>query len=211
MSKSPTDSRRCRGVWLVFLLGIGIPVAAQGQADPDSVKLRNDCRFAAQVLSTGHPSPHMDEALTTISSCGKEAVSPLLNMWDGDLSSRDDLLPLVMATRRLVAPALADRLFEIMGDPASPLDKRLASILVLVTWADPHSWPTFDGLRDRGPDSTMLRPWDTDHAMAMSGRETLAPDFLDHLRSTLEGLAASDPSAEMKAAAAITLRNAPFW
>jgi hypothetical protein len=199
------------GAGFALMLGVVMPPAVQGQADPDTAGLGNECRLAAQVLSTGEPAAHMKEALSTISGCGSEAVAPLLSMWNRDFPDREELVPLVMATRRLVSPPVAERLFEIMRDPSAPLDKRLACIMVMVTWADPRSWPTFDGLRDRGPDSSMLRPWSTDHAVPMSGRETLAPDFVLRLRSSLEEIAASDPSDEMKAAAAITLRNAPFW
>lgn len=199
------------GLLLSALLGLTLPSALHAQADPDSVKLRNDCRLAAQVLSTGQPAPHFEDALTTIARCGSEAVSPLLSMWTAAPSDRDELLPLIMATRRVAAPPIADRLFDLMGEPSAPLDVRLAAIMVTVTWADPHAWPTFDDLRSRGPDSMKLRGWVTDHGAPMSGRESLEPGFVDRLRSALEAIAASDPSEEMVAAAAIALRNPPLW
>jgi hypothetical protein len=41
-----------------------------GQATPDSVKHRNDCRLARQVVVTGHPVPHLRWALGYLAGCG---------------------------------------------------------------------------------------------------------------------------------------------
>lgn len=39
---------------------------------PDSVRFRNDCRLAAQVVATGRPAPHADWAYGLITTCGPE-------------------------------------------------------------------------------------------------------------------------------------------
>lgn len=62
---------------ILALVGL-IAVCAQplgAQADPDSVKLRNDCRLAGQVLQTGHPAPRLQWASTFIRACGPDAVA----------------------------------------------------------------------------------------------------------------------------------------
>jgi hypothetical protein len=41
-----------------------------GQATPDSVKHRNECRFARQVVVTGRPAPHLRWALGYLAACG---------------------------------------------------------------------------------------------------------------------------------------------
>jgi hypothetical protein len=46
-----------------------VPTLLHAQADPDSVKQRNDCRLAAQVLSTGHPATHYSWALDQAWDC----------------------------------------------------------------------------------------------------------------------------------------------
>lgn len=45
------------------------------QANPDSLKLRNDCRLAEHVLQTGHTAPLRARASQVIGLCGSEAVS----------------------------------------------------------------------------------------------------------------------------------------
>lgn len=45
------------------------PACATAQANPDSVHLRNDCRLAHQVLTTGNPRPRMQWAAEQITRC----------------------------------------------------------------------------------------------------------------------------------------------
>lgn len=58
-------------LWGLLVLS-AFPASAWGQANPDSVKLRNDCRLARQILETGQPSPHAEWARQTIGFCGPE-------------------------------------------------------------------------------------------------------------------------------------------
>lgn len=61
---------------LVALLALTAWAApAHGQAASDSVKLRNDCRLATQVLQTGHPATHLQWATAVIHYCGADAVA----------------------------------------------------------------------------------------------------------------------------------------
>ena len=55
---------------VVAVFGTG---SAKAQANPDSVKFRDDCRLAAQVLQTGHPAPRLQWATAFISRCGADA------------------------------------------------------------------------------------------------------------------------------------------
>lgn len=52
---------------LTLLLGIAAPL--RGQALPDTIKLRNDCRLAEQALRTGHPGPKVPWARTFLPNC----------------------------------------------------------------------------------------------------------------------------------------------
>lgn len=51
-----------------------LPGVLHAQTDPDSVKHRNDCRLAAQVLATGHPAPHYSWALDQAWNCPETAA-----------------------------------------------------------------------------------------------------------------------------------------
>ncbi|MGB7211167.1 MAG: hypothetical protein WBC97_00920 [Gemmatimonadales bacterium] len=68
---------------LALLVSAALP--AKAQADPDSVKLRNDCRRYRQVLTTGKPAPHRAEALERVNLC-QDAPSIFVD-WLGSLSS----------------------------------------------------------------------------------------------------------------------------
>lgn len=54
-----------------MILGVLVCIAmpASAQANPDSVKLRNDCRLYRQILLTGQPAPHRAEALERLGLC----------------------------------------------------------------------------------------------------------------------------------------------
>ena len=66
--------RRSRGA-LISLIVLGavtlaLPLTSTGaQANPDSVKLRDECRLAAQVIRTGQPAPKMQQSWDLIAGC----------------------------------------------------------------------------------------------------------------------------------------------
>lgn len=53
----------------LLLIGAGLPSCATAQANPDSIHRRNDCRLAAQVLTTGNPRPRLEWAAQVIQQC----------------------------------------------------------------------------------------------------------------------------------------------
>src|SRR5574341_818799 len=186
----------------------GVP--ARAQVNPDSVKLRNDCRLAEQVLTTGEPATHRQEALTVIGLCGRESVPALLSVWSSIGGARTDLELLVTSTRGFVSPALVDTLLSVLHQPARALTVRVASLLVLLTYVDPWVVPGFD---DFLGDSAAL---DTryfghlDHSGPPAGHETIPASLRDQLRTSLRAISASDPDAGMRAAARVALRNPPL-
>lgn len=51
-------------------VALTLPLTSIGaQANPDSVKLRNDCRLAAQVIRTGQPAPKLQWSWDLIPGC----------------------------------------------------------------------------------------------------------------------------------------------
>ena len=180
------------------------------QANPDSVKLRNDCRAAEHVLTTGEPGPHRTEALSIIGLCGREGIPALQAAWTTAGGDRTELGLLVTSTRAFVAPELVQMLFTNLSQPSQPLNARVASLLVLLTYADPAVVPGFD---DFIGDETQLlarRYGRVDHPSPAAGREQLGADFTQRLRTALQGIAASDPDAGMRLAARVALHNLPL-
>ena len=78
---------------IILALALAILPASRlaSQANPDSVKQRNDCRLAMDFLETGHPSPEWTDALTTIGLCGSQGEATLIKVWSDDALSRHDL------------------------------------------------------------------------------------------------------------------------
>jgi hypothetical protein len=60
---------RTRILLLFGALAAQVPSAARAQVDPDSIKHRNDCRLAEQVIRTGHPNPHFRWAVGMARRC----------------------------------------------------------------------------------------------------------------------------------------------
>jgi hypothetical protein len=54
---------------LALLMLSVTPACAAAQAVPDSIHLRNDCRLAGQVLTTGHPRPRLQWAAELMPRC----------------------------------------------------------------------------------------------------------------------------------------------
>jgi hypothetical protein len=181
-----------------------------GQANPDSVKLRNDCRLAEQVLTTGEPGPQRTEALKIIGLCGGEATPTLVLLWSSAGDDRAEVELLVTATRAFVAAPVVDALFSTLTPAGRPLNARVAALLVLLTYADPSVLPGFDAFV--GDSTRLLRSFygHIDHPFPVVGRESLPQPVTDRLRTALQTIAASDPDARMRVAARVALQNAPL-
>ena len=180
------------------------------QANPDSVKLRNDCRAAEHVLTTGEPGPHRTEALSIIGLCGREGIPALQAAWTTAGGDRTELGLLVTSTRAFVAPELVEMLFTNLSQPSQPLNARVASLLVLLTYADPAVVPGFDDFIGDEAQLLARRYGRVDHPSPAAGREQLGADFTQRLRTALQGIAASDPDAGMRLAARVALHNPPL-
>src|SRR5713226_6496934 len=78
------------------------------QANPDSIKLRNDCRAAEHVLTTGEPGPLRTDALSIIGLCGREGIPALQAAWTsagGDRTEPGPAEPAAQLPRRVAARA----------------------------------------------------------------------------------------------------------
>lgn len=51
---------------------LSVPAKGFGQVNPDSIKHRNDCRLAVQILTDGHPANKLEWAVKLAPSCGSD-------------------------------------------------------------------------------------------------------------------------------------------
>lgn len=181
--------------------------AAAAQADPDSVKFRNDCRLASQVLTTGQPGPHTEDALSIIGLCGREGYDALYKAWNDDRFGEQQFGTLVTSTRAIVFPALVDSLFEVGGNAGYSTVHRVAALLVLTTYADPYKIPSFGDLI--GPRDVILsRTFGSiDHPYNAAGRNKLRAPLMPRLLDFLSQVEDSDANPEMRTAARVLILN----
>ena len=206
ITRSPATRRPALAGALALLLSS----TAQGQANPDSIKLRDDCRLAEQVLSTGQPATHRQDALSIIGHCGREGIPATIAAWSSAGSDQTELQILVTATRAFASQEITDALVSTVGQASRPLEVRVAALQVLITFADPAAVPAF---RDLVGDSTALLIHfygRVDHPFPVVGRETLTGSLTDRLRTVLGAVASSDGDARMRVAARVALQNSPL-
>lgn len=124
------------------------PRLAHGQVDPDSVKRRNNCRLAEQVISTGRPAPHTQWAWQYIGVCEpNQKVRVYLTAMRQARTSTD--LNLI---RRAMLPAVGFRdgalfveVLEIAGDRSASVPARVVAFVALAAIRDPSSAPSYEG------------------------------------------------------------------
>jgi hypothetical protein len=120
---------------IISLVALLFPAALHAQAQPDTVKHRNDCRLAAQVLTSGQPAVKRAWAATQARTC--PAVADQLANGLRDSRASTDTVRL----SALTAPAdwLRDgRLFSaaygVVGDRTATVQARVFATRVLM-WA----------------------------------------------------------------------------
>lgn len=120
---------------LVVILAALAPVGVQAQVNADSVKHRNDCRLARQVLESGHPAPHTDWALRQIGGCGAEEYGASIAAAVRRRRTASDTAVL----GRLWNPmhflqdgSLFGAAVEIAGDRAASVPSRVFALLALI-------------------------------------------------------------------------------
>jgi hypothetical protein len=139
---------------VLLLIGLLMAGSAHAQANPDSVKLRNDCRLAAQVLATGHPAPDLEWAHGMIRSCGYDEWAEAASAAIRRLRSSTNEAELSSEWRhlRLLKDAgLFSTVLEIAEDRSASVPARLWALRTLATYIDPEG--VYGALTERVPDS----------------------------------------------------------
>jgi hypothetical protein len=129
------------------LVVVLLPRHCMAQANPDSIKHRNDCRLAAQVLSTGNPAPRYRWALEMAWHC-PDAAPAIAQRLEASASSRD-----TAALNALTAPTIQlrdGRIFaaaiRIAGDKAASREARVFAIRTLIYAMRPGGGISYDAL-----------------------------------------------------------------
>ena len=119
----------------ISTLALLLPLSAAGQANPDSVRARNDCRLAVQVVMTGHPAVKTEWAMGFVRQCS-ELPSALARAIRDTRTSRD-----TSVLKRVTAPAdwlrdwgVYSAASEVLRDRTASPEARVFAIRVLM-WA----------------------------------------------------------------------------
>ena len=187
-----------RNLGVAALLLVAPLSSSLGQADPDSVKLRNDCRLAAQVLSKGRPAPHDLWALQIIASCGDLAAEALPPVWQDPPADTVSCAWLVGASVSVRDARVFEASMVAAQTPAGPRLVRLSALRVLATYADPRVSVSLEDLTSRRHLPLLVR----DDGNVRDGLQPLPENTREIVMALLQSLAATDPDEEVRGAAA---------
>jgi hypothetical protein len=178
------------------LLGIAActPAAVTGQANPDSVRHRNYCRLAEQVLSSGHPAPHEGWALGVIWNC-PEAGPTLAAALTAATVSTDTVY-----LNALTAPFIQIRdghVFAaglaVAGNRGASLPARAAGIRTVMYAVQPGGYVDPDALPN--PRSINCFGTPSPHSQVLTGAP-LPSDYLEQARALMSRITADQSEAE---------------
>lgn len=122
---------------MVRILIIGaallLPLGLQAQASPDSIKHGNDCRLAAQIVTTGRPAVKLDWALQIISECPGAANDLSRALSDARASADTVLLKRLTApTDWLIDGRIVETAVAILLDPGASPQARVFAVRPLI-------------------------------------------------------------------------------
>lgn len=127
------------GIALIALAAVSTPAAAQGGHEPTDVHLRNNCRLAAQVLTTGQPAPKRKWARDFISNCAESGPAVLVQLWQQVPADTAKVNELIGMSARLRDQRLFDQAAALVRDRSRPEVVRTGAMILLAQYADP-SW-----------------------------------------------------------------------
>lgn len=159
-----------QSVVLALVLGATVTsVAAGAQSEREDAHHRNECRLAAQVLSTGHPAPHYQWALETIWRCEETGAGVLADIWRRPPADSMALERLVFASYALRDARVTSAAAEAAAAPARPQLVRLNAMRVLVGHVEPSFMIGLRDLTQIDSDSVRSVYPSVDHVVGRSG------------------------------------------
>lgn len=172
--------------------------STQQPRERDDVHLRDNCRLAAQVLTTGHPDPHYAWARDIISACDESGGPALAAVWQSATDDPQELGRLVYVTTRLRDQRILDALLAIARDRTRPAAIRLSTLQVLISYFAPGAYVSIVSL-EHPPFGSPLG-WETEFAPT-EGAVPLASSARDEILSLTTELARSDQDSTVRDAA----------
>lgn len=116
-----------------------LPVCASAQTEPDSVRARNACRFAVQIVETGHPAPHSRWAHEFVTRCGEEGGRALASAIRRTRPVTDtvELKAVTRSLRTFRDGAIFTAALEVTGDQGASVPARVIAFRTLVSTMSP--------------------------------------------------------------------------
>jgi hypothetical protein len=193
-----------RAAFAVVAVLAGTPLSAQTR-ERDDVHLRNDCRLAAQVISTGHPAPRREWAYGIIRGCDESGPRTLAMAWrtsvPGDPAS---LGLLVAATRTFNDRSVVDAVSDVARNRDAPEAARVHAFTLLYSYAVPGLYVDAGDLLDRPDAPPAIVAVSHDHHVHQT-RASLG-DLRPEVGRLLGEVVATEPATRVGCAAASVLR-----
>lgn len=192
---------------LAILLCTVAPLGAQAASPAKEAQGRNDCRLAAQVVTTGQPAPHREWAYTVIQGCEDAGPASIAALWTGSRRLVQEELPLlVRATRGMRDARIYAALRAFAETPSTDSDARLHALALLIVYANPVAL-IFDPSDLRSPpDAPTPLGSVVTHSTPVLGSEPVG-DVREDLRAYYTGLRESDPDPVIRNAARILVKH----
>lgn len=141
-------------VVLAVALALVLPSCASAQATSmsDSVYVRNRCRLAVQVITTGRPDPHAEWAYEYVRMCGREGAAAITRAMESAVASpdRSDWERLTISTFYVRDAGIFEAALGVSKNAAASTTARVYSMKILIQLLSPGTTLTYDDLT-RGP------------------------------------------------------------
>lgn len=139
-------------LWLLALV-ITTAVPASGQANPDRVHRRNECRRALQIVQTGHPASQRDWAYGYVRLCGPEAGRVLAEVIRTSRRGSDPttLERVTRPTLYLIDRSIFEAAAEVAQDRSASVAARVLALRALVAVALPNATPSYAEMTGAAP------------------------------------------------------------
>jgi hypothetical protein len=170
----------------------------QGQRERDHAQLRNDCRLAAQFLTSGQPNPRYGWARDVIVKCDESGGEALASLWRSVPADSTELAHIVYSTSGLRDQRILDQLLTIARDKSRPVVVRLSAFQVLVSYFRPEAWVSMRRLKQ--PPFGSPLGFVTEFS-ATEGSTPLGPGTRESIHALMRQLAESDADETVRNAA----------
>jgi hypothetical protein len=185
--------------------------AQEGGADPLTAKHRNDCRLAAQALTTGHPRTKRDWAREYIAACENEGPPAIAQEWRTVRGDTTEVIQLMRASTRIRDARIYEAARAVVLDRSRPDVVRVGAMHVLDSYAVPGNAGWFVTVRPPQGPIRRVQPADGILASPVVARGPVPLDgsVYEPVLRLLQGVAAaraSEPLHVWYAAAALAKR-----